>query len=121
MKTILFLLLLLLNLGLEADAAIDLNSATQSELEQLNGIGPTKAKAIVDYRKQHGNFKRIQELENVNGIGEATVKKLRDQIIIHRSTSKPALELNNTPANRKGPLQQTIKTDRPAKRPDVRD
>jgi len=46
----------------------------------MTGIGESKAKAIVEYRKTHGNFKSIQELENVDGIGLKTVEKNKDKI-----------------------------------------
>lgn len=61
---------------------ININTATLAELDTLVGIGPAKAKAIIDYRASKGGFKSIDELDNVSGIGKATIDKFRDQITI---------------------------------------
>ena len=58
-------------------APINLNSATTTELESLPGIGPATAQRIVEYRQQHGSFKKIEELMNVRGIGEASFLKIK--------------------------------------------
>lgn len=63
-------------------SAVDINTATQSELEALQGIGPAKAKAIIEYRNQVGQFKSVNELSRVKGIGTNTVQKLSDQIVV---------------------------------------
>lgn len=63
-------------------SAVDINTATQSELETLQGIGPAKAKAIIEYRNQVGQFKSVNELTRVKGIGTNTVQKLSDQIVV---------------------------------------
>jgi len=55
---------------------IDVNKADAKTLETLPGIGPTKARAIVEYRNEHGNFSSLKSLLNVKGIGEATLKKI---------------------------------------------
>lgn len=52
------------------DEKININIATQTELETLPGIGPSLAYKIVDYREQNGKFKAIEDLKNVSGIGE---------------------------------------------------
>jgi competence protein ComEA len=65
-----------------AFAAVNINTATQAELESLQGIGPAKAKAIVDHRKKNGPFKSADDLQNVNGIGPGTMKRLRKDITV---------------------------------------
>ncbi len=66
-------------------AQVNINTASEEELTSLPGIGPAKAKAIVEYRKEHGNFKSVDELSNVSGIGEKTVKGLDKEA----TTSEP--------------------------------
>ena len=60
------------------EGKIDLNSASSSELEELNGIGPAKAQAIIDYRDKYGCFMYVEELLQVKGIGQATYDKIKD-------------------------------------------
>lgn len=61
---------------------LDINTATVTEIEQLPGIGPTKAGLIVAYREQHGAFKTIEEIQNVSTIGQATFVQIKDLIIV---------------------------------------
>lgn len=68
-------------------AAVDINNASVEELMTLNGIGETKAKAIVDYRKAHC-FTKAEELIQVKGIGAATFKKNRDEITVGKCRVK---------------------------------
>jgi competence ComEA-like helix-hairpin-helix protein len=57
-----------------AFAAVDLNSANEAELDAIKGIGPVKAKAIVDERKKNGPFKSLEDVQaRVKGIGPSTV------------------------------------------------
>ena len=63
-------------------AAVNINTATQAELEKLPGIGPATAKSIVDYRQKNGGFKKLEELMNVKGIGEKSFLKLKPQITV---------------------------------------
>lgn len=63
-------------------AAVNINTATKEELDVLPGVGPAKAQAIIDYRKQNGPFKSIEDLKKVSGIGDATFEKLKGQITI---------------------------------------
>ena len=66
--------------GLPAFAAVNINTATESELEAVRGVGPAKAKAIITYRESHGNFKSLDELDNVKGFGKASVEKLKGEL-----------------------------------------
>ncbi|MDQ3185445.1 MAG: helix-hairpin-helix domain-containing protein [Pseudomonadota bacterium] len=68
-------------------AAVNINTATQAELEMLQGIGPAKAKAIIDYRKKNGLFKSPNDLEKVNGIGPGIMKRLRKDVTIGGTTT----------------------------------
>lgn len=59
---------------------VNLNTATESELTTLPGIGPSKAQAILTYREENGSFQSIDDLKKVSGIGEKTFEKLKDLI-----------------------------------------
>jgi competence protein ComEA len=59
---------------------INLNKASESELTQLPGIGPSKASAIIKHRTEQGQFHSIEELKNVTGIGDKTFEQLKDLI-----------------------------------------
>lgn len=61
---------------------VNLNTATQSELETLSGIGPAKAMAIIEYRESIGKFAKIEDLKNIAGIGEKTFEKLQNSITV---------------------------------------
>ena len=63
-------------------AAMNINTATQSELEVVKGLGPAKAKAIITYRETNGNFKHLDELDNVKGFGKASVEKLKEELSV---------------------------------------
>ncbi len=56
---------------------IDLNTATSEQLQQLDGIGPVRAQAIIEYRRLHGPIERVDQLLDVQGIGEKTVDSIR--------------------------------------------
>ena len=62
------------------DDRIEINSAELYQLDTLPGIGPVKAQAIIDYRRKHGSFTRVEDLQQVYGIGPKTVEKLRDKV-----------------------------------------
>ena len=62
---------------------VNINTANAEQIASgINGIGENKAKAIVEYRTSHGNFKSIDALQNVDGIGEKTIEKNKDKITL---------------------------------------
>lgn len=62
---------------------VDLNTADLNELQTLNGIGPSKAQAIIEYRAKNGSFLKIEDLMQVPGIKEGSFEKIRDKIIVN--------------------------------------
>ncbi len=61
---------------------ININTASEKDLEKLPGIGEATAKAIVEDRMQHGSFKSIEDLMRVSGIGEKKFEKIKGQICV---------------------------------------
>jgi len=97
---------LLSNVGLEPDAdldhiaiyiseegveqspqKVDINRAEPWLLEALPGIGEIRAQAIVDYRNENGEFKRVEDLLQVKGIGQGTLDKIKDYITVADSNT----------------------------------
>lgn len=66
----------------EKDEKININKATQTELETLPGIGPSLALKIIKYREENGKFTNVEELKNVSGVGENKYEELKELIKI---------------------------------------
>lgn len=62
------------------NSKVNINTASQTELETLPGIGPSTALKIIEYRKENGKFTRIEDIKNVSGIGESKYNKVKDLI-----------------------------------------
>ena len=61
---------------------VNINTANQSELDRLPGIGPSLAERIIEYREENGNFKNIEDLQNVKGIGDAKFADIKDKVTV---------------------------------------
>ncbi|MCI4399107.1 MAG: helix-hairpin-helix domain-containing protein [Campylobacteraceae bacterium] len=87
MKFVAFLLLFVSFLF----AKLDLNTASEAELQKVKGVGPAKAKAIVEYRQKNGSFKSVDDLKNVKGFGEKSVASLKSDLEVKSAlTNAPA-------------------------------
>ena len=99
---------------------INLNTATQAELDALKGVGPAKAKAIVDYRTKNGPFKSVDDLEKVSGFGKKTVDKLRADLTVNGAGAPPKAEAKPkaTAGKEAAPAKSEAKADDKAKKGD---
>ena len=61
---------------------ININTATQTELEMLPGIGPSTALKIIKYREENGNYNKIEDIKNVSGIGDSKYDNIKELICI---------------------------------------
>ncbi|NLO83336.1 MAG: hypothetical protein GX094_09825 [Clostridiales bacterium] len=66
----------------ESGQKININTADEAMLDTLPGIGPSKARSIIEYRNQNGPFQSIEEIKNVPGIGDKTFEQLKDLIAV---------------------------------------
>lgn len=63
------------------DGKVHLNSATATDLERIDGVGPVLAARIVEYREANGPFQAVEDLLDVAGIGEAKLAAMRDDVV----------------------------------------
>lgn len=98
-------------------AQINVNSASKEQLDSLKGIGPVKAQAIIDYRRQHGPFNSVDELEKVPGIGPETLKDIRGKVMVSgpaATTTKAAPSAKPAPARPATPATPSAVTAKSA-------
>lgn len=65
-----------------AAAKVNLNTATEAELDTLPGVGPVTAKAILTWRARHGRFTSVDQLAEIDGIGHSRLNRLRDRVTV---------------------------------------
>ncbi len=68
------------NIQANQEKVININTATQEQLEDIPGIGESTAQKIITYRNENGKFKTIEEIKNVSGIGEAKFNQMKEYI-----------------------------------------
>ncbi|WP_374340200.1 helix-hairpin-helix domain-containing protein [Methyloversatilis sp.] len=93
--------MLLYLFAVPAFAALDLNGATEAELDALPGVGPSRAQAIIEYRTKNGPFANVDELRNVKGIGDKTLSELKPLLVVGAAsgaTVAPRAEVPASPA-----------------------
>jgi competence protein ComEA len=122
MHKLITLLLALLMVAVNAFAAVNVNTASEKELQMLTGIGPAKAKAIIDYRTKNGDFKAVDDLTKVPGIGPAVLGKIKSDVTLTGPTTSKTTAQTATADNRhqagSGASQRggkTGKRDRPGR------
>ena len=106
MKKFLFIIVSLLSFSW-ALAQVNINTATAQELQTLNGIGPSKAAAIVEYRNANGPFKSPEDIKNVRGIGNGIYQKISSEITVGNG------QATRTPAPRRAQLLNSNSRNRP--------
>ena len=114
MKKFLFVIVSLLSFSW-ALAQVNINTATAQELQTLNGIGPSKAAAIVEYRNANGPFKSPEDIKNVRGIGNGIYQKISSEITVGngQAARTPAAR----PAAQQQPQPAAAKPATPAAKP----
>ncbi len=98
-------------------AAININTATQQQLESLSGIGPVKAKAIIDYRSKNGAFKSVDDLKKVSGIGDKTLEKLKKDISVTGASTAAPTTAVASPAKAAAPAGKPATVKKEASKP----
>jgi comEA protein len=67
---------------------VNINTASLEELQKLPRVGPQIAQRILDYRKENGSFKRVEDILKVRGVGEKMFDQLKDLITVGEATGK---------------------------------
>lgn len=90
-------------------AAVNLNTATQAELETLKGVGSAKAKMIIDDRTKNGPFKSVDDLDRVKGFGMKSIEKLRGDLSVSGATTVGTPTANKAATKPAAPVEKLSK------------
>jgi competence protein ComEA len=97
-------------------AAVDINTASQEQLEAVNGLGQSKAKAIIEYRSKNGPFKTAEDIKKVPGIKDGIFNKVKGEITVGGKMAAPAAPAKaEKPAAMPAP-KADMKASQPAKK-----
>lgn len=110
--TAIFTVSILLGANIAGAEIVNINKADAAALaENLDGIGPVKSKAIVNYRRKNGKFKSLDDLTNVDGVGEELVKTNRKNMSLTRGATKATGKPKTTskPAAKKSKAKKSTK------------
>lgn len=112
LKTLIVFMALALSMPFAWADKININTADQETLDvALDGIGPKKAQAIIDYRNEHGAFKTIDDITNVSGIGPKTLEKNRHKITVGTEPAASTEKSENPASTEKPKSEQAATTD----------
>ena len=70
------------NIKSKENEKININTAEESELEEIPGVGEATAQKIIEYRKTNGKFKNIEDIKNVSGIGDSKFENMKEKICV---------------------------------------
>ena len=71
----------------ELAGVVNVNTATTEQLQLLPGIGPARARAIIEHRKNSGSFKSVDELKQIDGIGDRALAQIRSHCAVEGKTT----------------------------------
>ena len=114
--TLVVMAMLLSPVSVVAAQLVDINNAdAETMIENWKGIGETKARAIVAYRKKNGPFSDINDLANVKGIGEGLIKNNRKYMSLSKGLSKPSGKSNSKSTTKKSSSTSSGKSSKDKK------
>ncbi|MFA7268708.1 MAG: helix-hairpin-helix domain-containing protein [Sterolibacterium sp.] len=103
-----------------AFAAVNINTASEAELDKLPGIGPVKAKAIIEDRTKNGLFKTADDLKRVKGIGDKNFEKLKSEITVDAASAAPKAEAKPAAAPAVKPAAASAEVKKDAAKPEAK-
>lgn len=87
-------------------AAVDLNTASAQQLETVKGLGPAKAKAIVEFRTKNGPFKTPEDVMKVPGIKQGVFNKIKTELSVGGKSAAPAPTKASAPSKTPAPAKK---------------